>query len=346
MDSFRRRLRPLFFAVASSFLIAASAHAQSADYYRGKTIRIVVANPAGGSHDLYARMIARYLGKYVPGEPNVIVENMPGAGGLRVANYFDSIVRNESTVLGAMNSGFAFEPLFGASEAKFDPTKFHWVGTPASPTAMLTVWHAVPVYSLEDARNREVILGGGGGTTAIYTSLLNALFGLKLKLIPGYSGQNAAYLAMERGEVDGYPNSFWSTIKSSYPSWITERKVRFLVQFGAANPEIPADVPTARSMVKTAEDRQLLDLGTAPLELGFPYIMPPDAPGEHVAIIRKGLASTFANPQFKAEANKAGFDVDDKPQTGEEMTAVLVNAYNAPVSVRERFVAIYKSGRQ
>jgi tripartite-type tricarboxylate transporter receptor subunit TctC len=337
--SYRRGL------ILAAAVLGFSTIAEAADFYQGKTIKIICNNPVAGSIDLYSRLVARFMPKYIPGNPNIIVQQMEGAGGIVAANYIYTQAEKDSLVIGSSNSGMAFEPLLGAPQAKYDATKFNWLGSAASPTAMLTVWHTVPVKNLEDGRNREVVLGGGGGTTAIYSSLIKSLFDLKLKFISGYSNP-VAMLAMERGEIDGYPNAFWSTLKANYPHWLKDNKLRFLVQFGAINPEVPeAQVPIARKLLKTEADRQVMDLGSGPLELGYPFFMPPGVPAEHVAIIRKALAATFADPEFRAEAVKTGLDVDEKPATGEDLSAILAKSYNAPAPVKERFLAIYNSTR-
>lgn len=326
-------------------LQAVSASPEAADYYKDKTIRILTSE-SGSGYDTAARLVARHLPDYVPGAPKAIVQSMPGAT-IKVALYLHDVATSDSTAIGAINNATAFAPLFGVTQANFDPTKFQWLGSPSTEVGLALVWHTVPVYTIADATKRQVIMGvGGGGSSAtFYGHLLNAVLGTKFKLLPGYQGMAASFLAMERGETEGFPSTLWNSLKATKPDWIAEKKVRFLVQYGRKpSPELP-DVPTARDLAKTDEDRMLIDAAMAPLEIGRPFVMAPDVPAENVKIIRTAIMATFKDPAFVEEAKKQQFDVDPNPKSGEQLLAIVASVYNAPKSVRDRLLSLYNEGK-
>lgn len=319
--------------------------AEAADYYSDKTIRILTSE-SGSGYDTAARLVARHLPDHVPGGTKAIVQSMPGAT-IKVALYLHDVASSDSTAIGAVNNATAFAPLFGVTQANFDPTKFQWLGSPSTEIGLALVWHTVPVYSISDATKREVIMGvGGGGSSAMfYGHLLNSVLGTKFKLLPGYQGMAASFLAMERGETEGFPSTLWNSLKATKPDWVTEKKVRFLVQYGRKpSPELP-DVPTARDLAKNDEDRMLIDAAMAPLELGRPFVMAPNVPAEHVQLMRTAIMATFKDPAFVEEAKKLQFDVDPEPKSGEQLLAVVASVYNAPQSVRDRLLALYNEGK-
>ena len=190
-----------------------------AEFYKGRTVSIIVTSQVGGGYDVLARLVAKALPPHLPGAPAVVVQNMTGAGGIVGTNYLFNTAPKDGTVLGAPNNNVPFEPLFGTKQATFDPTRFNWLGTPSVETAMLTVWHGVPVMNWQDARTRERALGASGvnSTPSLYARLLSETLGLKLKIIVGYQGQPAALVAMERGELDGYSSAFYSAMMSTRP---------------------------------------------------------------------------------------------------------------------------------
>ena len=216
------------------------------DFYRGKTVTIVVSNPPGGGYDLLARTIAPTLAKHIPGKPSVIVQNMPGAAGILATNHLFTIAPKDGTVIGAISNTVPFEPLLGTAEARFDPLAFNWLGSPTVETGLLGVWHTVPVYSIDDAKTREVTIGANGphSTPSFYARLLNETLGTKLRLVMGYPGQNEFNLAIEKGEVDGTSSLFYSSLVGTRPSWLSEKKIRLLVQYGF---EKHRSFPTSRS---------------------------------------------------------------------------------------------------
>ena len=308
-----------------------------ADFYKGAAVNIVVSTSAGGGYDAMARAVARHIGRHIPGQPTVVVRNMPGAGGITAANYLYAAAPRDGSVLGLIQSDPPLEPLFGTKQAQFDPLKFNWLGTPSVETAMVLVWHTVPVNSVDDLRQRVTEMGASGAnsTPAFYARLLNATLGTKMKVIPAYPGQNDAFLAMERGELDGYPSVFYSALSSTRPTWLAEKKAKAIVQYGPEKLAALGDVPFAPDLVTNPQDKQLLETAFTSLALGRPLLMPPAVPADRVAAMRNALMKTFADPDFLADAKKIGLQVNS-PRNGEQLLRVIKRAYQAPPQIIER----------
>jgi len=308
-----------------------------ADFYKGATLTMVVSTSAGGGYDTLARAIARQIGKHIPGHPALVVRNMPGAGGIVATNYLYSAAPHDGSVIGLIQSDPPLEPLFGTKQALFDPLKFNWLGTPSVETAMVLVWHTVPVNTVDDLRRRVTQMGASGAnsTPAFYARLLNATLGTRMKVIPAYPGQNDAFLAMERGELDGYPSVFYSALSSTRPSWLADKKAKPIVQYGPEKLAALADVPFAPDLVTNPQDKQLLEVAFTPLSLGRPLLMPPGVPAGRVAVMRQALMQTFADPDFLADAKKIGLQVNS-PRGGEQLLSVIERAYHAPPQIIER----------
>jgi tripartite-type tricarboxylate transporter receptor subunit TctC len=322
---------------------APSAKAQPvADFYKGKTLAIIVSTSTGGGYDAMARAISRHIGRHLPGNPTSLVRNMPGAGGIAAMNHLYNAAEKDGTVIGLVQNGMPLEPLFGTKEARYDATKFHWLGTPSYEVAMVLLWHAVPVNSVADLRAKETNMGASGvnSTPAFYTRLLNATLGTRMKLISGYPGMNDGLLAMERGEIDGYPSAFYSALTSTRPNWLRDKQAKAIVQYGPERLKELPDVPFAPDLIANEDDKLLLQTAFAPLALGRPLVASPGVAPERLAALRKALAETFADLQFQAEAEKLGLIVN-APRTGEQLQQVIANAYAAPARVIERMQKLY-----
>jgi len=307
------------------------------DFYKGRTVTIVVSTSSAGGYDTLARAIGRHLGKHVPGNPTFIVRNMPGAGGLTATNYLYGAAERDGSVIGLVQNNPPFEPLFGTKEARFDATQFNWLGTPSVETAMVLVWHAVPVYSVDDLRQRETVMGASGAnsTPAFFARLINATLGTKMKIIPGYPGQNDALIAMERGEIDGYPSVFYSALSSTRPTWLADKAARAVVQYGPQKLPALGAVPFVPDLVSNADDKLLLQAAFAPLSIGRPLLMPPGVEADRVAAMRRALSETFADAEFLAEAEKIGLSVNE-PRSGDDLLRVIESAYRTPQQIIER----------
>ena len=330
----------LFSVMAASALLlgAASARAQSVeDFYRGKTISMVVSSSPGGGYDALSRTLARHLGKHIPGNTTVVVRNMPGAGGIVATSFINKIAPRDGLTIGGVQNNTPFEPLFGTKEADYDPTKMTWLGTPSVETGLLIVWHASPIMTLGDAQKMEMTAGASGAnsTPSFYARLLNELLGTKIKVIAGFPGQNEAYLAMERGELDSYGVTFWSSLTSTKPNWLRDKKIRILVQYGPEKETDLPDVPFAPDFIKKEEDRLLMEAAFAQLAAGRPFVAPPGLPPERTAALRKAMLDAFKDPEFLAEAAKQQLQVD-KPRSGEQLQEQIKRVYEMPASVSER----------
>lgn len=327
-----------------SFGLPAQADAVS-EFFKGKNVSIVVSTSTGGGYDTMARAIGRHIGKHIPGSPSALVRNMPGAGGITAMNYLYNLAEKDGTVLGLVQNGTPLEPLFGTKEARYDAPKFNWLGTPSVEISMVLLWHTVPVNTVEDLKTKETNMGASGAnsTPAFYTRLLNATLGTKMKLINGYPGQNDAFLAMERGELDGYPSVFYSALTSTRPNWLRDKVAKPIVQYGPERLKELPDVPFAPDLLTNADDKLLMQAAFAPQALGRPLVLPPGVPVERVAALRKALADTFADPEFRADAEKIGLIVN-APRTGEQLQDVIARAYQAPSRVIERLQKLNSPG--
>ena len=328
----------LLAALLAMPILCTQAQAQSvADFYKGKSVSVVVSTSTGGGYDTMARAVARFMGKHLPGSPLFVVRNMPGAGGITAMNYLYNAAEKDGTVIGLVQNGTPLEPLFGTKEARYDATKFNWLGTPSIEVSMVLLWHTVPVNSVEELRTKETQMGASGAnsTPAFYTRLLNATLGTKMKLINGYPGQNDAFLAMERGELDGYPSVFYSALTSTRPNWLRDKQAKAIVQYGPERLKELPDVPFAPDLLTNPDDKLLMQAAFAPQALGRPLVAPPGIPADRVAALRKALAETFVDPEFITEAEKIGLIVNT-PKTGEQLQQVIASAYATPSRVVER----------
>lgn len=307
-----------------------------AEFYRARTVTVVVSSSAAGGYDTLARVIARHIGRHIPGNPAFIVRNMPGAGGITATNFLYNNAERDGSVIGLVQNNTPFEPLFGTKEARYDPIKFNWLGSPSSETAMVLIWHTVPISSVADLTTHEVTVGvsGANSTPAFFTRLMNAMLGTKMKPINGYPGQNDVLLAMERHELDGHPSAFFSSVRTTRPGWLREKTARAILQCGPQKAELD-DVPFAPDLVASDDGRLVMQAAFAPLALGRPFLVPPGVPSERVVALRKAFAATMADPDFLAEAETMGLGVN-APRTGEQMQEVMDRVYRSPPRVIDR----------
>ncbi len=325
---------------AASFVTGASAE----DFYAGKQMTIVVSSESGSGYDLYARSIARWLPKRLALNPSVIVQNMPGASGLRASNYLYNVAPKDGLTIGLVNNGNPFAALYGMTQAQFDPVKFNWLGSPTKETSVFLLWHTIPVNSLAEAKKRELILGSAGNATggAFYSRILTAVFGLKIKNIAGYKGMAEALLAMERGENEGYASTFWSTLQSTKADWIRDKKMKFLLRYsGDVQPGLEG-VPLAEDLTTNQDDKILLQLVAAPFTLGRPMLAPPGVPADRVAILKKAIYDTFIDADFRGDCDRQNLDCSS-PSSGNEIAALIAKTYTAPVAVKKRLLDLYQA---
>lgn len=322
----------------ASPLIAAPAMADPiADFYKGKNLSFVVGSSTGGGYDTMGRAIAHFIGRHMPGNPAFVVRNMPGAGSITALNYVYNSAEKDGTVLAMVQNNAPLEPLFGTREARYDATRLNWLGTPSFEVAMVLLWHAVPVNSLAELKAKETSVGASGAnsTPAFYARLLNATLGTKMKIINGYPGQNDAFLAMERGELDGYPSVFASSLNAIRPNWLREKLAKPIVQYGSERLAELGDVPFAPDLISNTEDKLLMEVGLAQLALGRPLVMPPDVPADRVAALRQAMTETFADKEFLAEGARLGLGIN-APRSGDQLKDVITRAYQAPQPIVDR----------
>jgi tripartite-type tricarboxylate transporter receptor subunit TctC len=323
---------------------ATPSHAETvADFYKGKDLRMIVATTAGTGYDTYARAVARHLPRHLPGNPAIIVQNMPGAGGITAANHIFSAAPRDGTVFGMIQNTVPFEPLIENAAARFDPMTMNWLGTPTTEVGLYIVYRTSKVKTLRDAQMHETIAGttGTASTPAFYGRLFNQILRTNTKLIGGYPGQLELLLSMEQGETNAMTSPFWSSLKVQRPTWYPQKIISILFQYGAApHPELK-DVPFAMDVVENAADKLLLTAASAPLGFGRPYAAPPGVPADRIATLRAAFAATFKDPQFLADCNKQGVECDDS-RNGAQMDAHIRAAYAIPQEIRQRLVAMQK----
>jgi tripartite-type tricarboxylate transporter receptor subunit TctC len=323
-------------------MLAVSGQAAEDDAYRGRNINLIVSTDAGTGYDVYARTIARHWQRHIPGTPSITVQNMAGAGGLRAANLLFNVSPKDGLTLGLVQSTVPFEPLFGNRQAIFDPRRFNWLGTPGQETSTVIVWHSVPVQTIQDAKKRGLTLAATGraSTPAFYARVITALLGVPINLIAGYKSQNEIFISMERGEHEGSAGTFYSTLKASKSDWLSDGKIRVLLQYGSKpNPELKG-VPFALDLIADAQDRQIMEIASAPLALGRPLLAPPGVSPERLVILRRSLSQTFADPAYLADCERQSIACDTA-LSGETLAAILAKSYEAPDTARQRLVAIY-----
>ncbi len=318
-------------ALSVAFTTPALAQQDVADFYRGKTVRIVVGVGVGSGYDINARAIARHLSTHIPGNPTVIIQNQPGAGSVAMANAVYNNGPFDGTTIGAPFNGLPTTPQLQPAGVRFDPVKLIWLGSSNRETQITYVWHTAPVQKFEDIRNTQIVVGSQApGTTQYdFPMVANALFGFKFKVINGYESTPKIHLAMESGEIQGNAATNWTTVRSLNPHWIAEKKIKILAQWALRkHPDLP-DVPLALDLAKTDAERQALMLLLARLEYGRPYFLPPGVPAERVNALRRAFDATMKDKEFLADAQKISLDVD--PLTGEQVAALVEQvAHTAP----------------
>lgn len=328
---------------------ATSASAQSAEtFYRGKTITMYVGTGENaGVVGAYPRTIAQVIRKYIPGNPTVVVTNMPGAGGIKLANYIQGVAPQDGTHWAFITRGFVLAPLLKAPGAQFDPTKFNWIGSPSRSPSVGGVWTAnTDVRTIADAMRKEVVIGATTPSqdTAIFPNALNRLIGTKFKVITGYASVPAIDLALQKGELDGKVGFAYSLLTSgANADWVPDGKFKVLIQLGLEKAkEISSDVPLALDFAKTPEDRAVLEILCAPSAMGYPSFMGADVPAERLAAIRKAYVDALEDPQFIELAARQQLDIDYI--SPDEIAKTVRGLYAAPPAAIERVMQMVPNG--
>jgi tripartite-type tricarboxylate transporter receptor subunit TctC len=329
MDAFRCGA-----AVAASAMVLACAPAWAqADFYKDKSLKLIVGTDAGGSYDFSARLVARHIGRALPGNPQVIVQNMPGAASMNAANFIYNVAPQDGTVIAAFVQTLPQTQLFGDKNVKFDAAKFQWIGNPSSSVTVVVAWHAAPVKTIADAFDHSIVMGAAGQVGLDFTmpSLMNNVLGTKFQVVPGYKGGNEIDLALERGEVMGRAGQSWDGWKVTRPDWVRDRKIVPLVQIGLAKAKDLPDVPLALDLAKSDEQRRIVELFASTVAIGRPLVAGPGVPAERVSVLRAAFRATMADRQFRDEAAKTGYEID--PIYGEELQALIAHLMATPPDI-------------
>lgn len=307
-----------------------------ADFYKQSGMTIVVGFGVGGGYDVYARSMSRHMGRYIPGNPTIVIRNMPGAGSMAAANFIYGNAPKDGSQIATFSRSIPTQPLFDSQGVQFDALKLNWIGSPASEVSLVYAPKTKGFKSIDDLRQRVMTVpaSGLGADSAIYPFVLNAIAGTKLKVVTGYQGSGDFMLAIERNEVDGMGGSSISTLRSTRPAWLKEKSIDMHVQLALTkHPDYP-DVPLVVDLAQNAEDRQVLELIFSRQLTAFPFAAPPGIPADRLAALRKGFLDTMKDPAFLAEAEKQGLEVS--PVTGEEVLAILQKAYQTPPEILQR----------
>ena len=328
-------------ALGMALDIPAPAEAQDAvaDFYKGKQVAIMVGFGPGGSASLYSQALARHMGRHLPGSPSFIVQHVPGAGGLVVANTIYNTAPRDGTAFAITGRTMAIEPLLN-SNAKFDARRFGWLGTANVEYTTCLAWHPAAVKTLADAMTKELIVGGTGAdaTEVAWPKAVNKLIGTKFKIVVGYQSSTDMNLAMERGELEGNCGLGWTILKRRLPEWLREKKVNILFQMGLRkHPDIP-DVPLISDYAKTPEDRKVFEFLFAPQEMGRPFFAPPGLPPERLRALRVAFERTLKDAAFLADAERLGLEVQHVG--GEAIDTLLARLYTSPKDVIDHVKAV------
>jgi tripartite-type tricarboxylate transporter receptor subunit TctC len=332
--------RLLLLSVLTLTVPIATACIGQESFYKDKTIDFIVGGNPGGGYDIYARTVARHLARFIPGNPDIVVKNMPGAGSAKAAAFLYSQGKKDGTNLGAVYPGAIMDPLLGehGDKAQYDPTKFQYIGTADNGTRMCITWHTSKTKTYEDAMQRKTVLGASqaGGSTRDYAYMQNKFTGTKFNVVSGYKGSVDILIAMERGEVEGMCGYDWSSLKSQRPDWIRDKKVNILAQIGV-DPEptlTKMGVPKLWQYIKNEDDRKVVELVVSQQIFGRPYFVPPGTPADRVSVLRNAFSATVKDKGFIEDAKKTRIDVE--PLDGAKVQETVERLYATPKNIVEK----------
>ncbi len=327
--------RALLARAAAAAVLPVSAAAQPASdsgFFKGKTITLITSTGVGGTYDTVARLFARHMPRHIPGNPTVIVENMPGGGNVLATNYMFNIAAKDGTAIATIHSAMPLQQVLNSGGIRYDADKFNWLGSTGPQNEVILVWHTAGITSIAQAQQKAVALGGTGAGAGIVLlpMVVNRLLGTKFKIVTGYRTSEDVNLGMERGEVQARAFSIGS-IKSQHPDWITDHKVDFLVQAGVRRDKALPDVPLLTELAKTDEQRQIFKLISSSPALGQPYVAPPGVPADRLAILRGAFAATMQDPAFLADAAKVRFAIE--PMSADEVAQIVHETVSTPPAI-------------
>jgi len=335
-------------AMLASLALIAAPHARAqavAEFYRGKQISLVTSASVGGGYDQYARLIAKHMQRHIPGEPNIIVQNMVGAEGLRAANFLYNVAAQDGTVIGGLsrNTGLARFYDFNNAGIQFDARKFHWLGSPQQEIGLFILSTKAGVRSLDDLKTRDVTVSSTAhnSPSTIYSRILNATIGTRLKPIEGYDGSQACLMALERGEVDAHVSGGSSApFRARIAPWLDKGEAKVIMQMGMKRDPAFADVPTAIEVESAPADKQMFEIAFAEQVMGRPFVLPPGVPRDRIVALRAAFDATMKDAEFLDDARMQKAEID--PVGGEAINALLDRVYAAPPDVAARIRELIK----
>jgi tripartite-type tricarboxylate transporter receptor subunit TctC len=325
-------------AIAAMLLLSIAPAAMAEDFYAGKQITLIVGAGVGGGYDLQARVTARHLGRHIPGNPSIIVQNMPAR--IAAANHMFATAAKDGTVIALLQRGILLAKLIYPSGTRFEIEKFHWLGSLNSETAVTLAWHTAPHKTTKDLFDKELIVGGITGVDPETTPrLYNSLIGTKFKVVTGYNSTGQIALAIERGEVQGIADWSWSSLKAVRPQWLRDKQINVLMQGALKNEPELGSLPNALDFIKNDADRKVLELHFTQKTAARPLIAPPEVPADRIALLRKAFAELAMDKEFLAEADKAKIEIDFVP--GEEIDKVVKLIASTPQDIAERYTKAF-----
>ncbi|MEA2906420.1 MAG: hypothetical protein QOC56_1713 [Alphaproteobacteria bacterium] len=325
--------------IAAGLMLAAASGASQAqtvaEFYARTSVRMLITAETGGSYDTNGRLVARHLGKHLPGNPRIITEQMIGASGRVAANYLYNVAPKDGSVIAVVQQSLPQGQATGETGVQYDAARFNWIGSPMLLDDVLVVWHATGVRSMDDAKKKEVVIGATSatGTNYIYPKLTNELLGTKFKIVSGYQGATAIKLALERGEVEGHGSNPWSDWKVSRPEWVRDKKIVPLMQMSLEKHRELPDVPLLVDLATTPDVRATFELMSVTADLGRPFLTAPGVPAERVAALRTAFARTMTDPEFLADAARANIEI--KLVDGHELEQMVSRVLRSPKSAVE-----------
>ena len=345
----KHRLSPLLRFLIVAFAAAAPLWPALADdvsdFYRGKTVTLIVGYSAGGGYDIYARAIARHMGEHLPGSPKIVVQNMPGAGSIASANYLFNVAPKDGTTFATFGRGVPMEPLIGVAKVQYDASKFTWIGSAANELSVCAVTQKSQVKSWDDVKIKDAAVGGegSGSDPDTYAMLVKGLFGARFRIVTGYPGGNDMTLAIERGELDGRCGWSWGSIKATRPDWVAgPNRLNVLMVLSTERSEELPGVPTILEKATTVRDREIVRLIVSRQAVARPFAAPPGIPAARRDALRKAFMATLNDPVFLADAKAASLEIS--PLAGEEVETLLSELYNAPAASIAQAKAAIASG--
>jgi tripartite-type tricarboxylate transporter receptor subunit TctC len=324
-------------ALAPAVFSPSPSYAQSpAEFYKGRNVDLYIGYSAGGAYDLYARVIARHLGKHIPGNPTIVPRNMEGAGSLRLTNWLYNVAPKDGTAIGTIGRGTAFDPLLGSRGAQFQADKFTWIGSANNEVSICVAWKTSGITKLEDTLTKELIVGGTGqaADTDQFPRILNGVLGTKFKIVTGYPGGNDVTLALERGEVKGRCGWSWSSVLATQKRWIDDKSIIILAQLSLSkHPDLP-DVPLVMDFAKTEDQQQIFRLIFARQVIGRPFLAPPGVPKDRAEALRAAFMDTMKDPEFLADAEKSQLEIN--PVSGADVEKLIKEIYQTPKALADK----------